>query len=267
MKIQHKLVIAVLILAALLFGATGGNIQWTQLVSGARHGTGTKGQSSDGTGTSGNCVRYDANGNVTDAGAACGVGSSPLTTKGDVYTYGSANARLAVGSNTQVLTANSAAANGVDWEAAGGFSNPMTTKGDVILGGASGTPQRLAVGSNTQCLTANSAATYGVDWEACGAGTTVTVANGTSALGTGAISSGACASTVSTAATGVATTDNIQADFNADPTGTTGYAPSTSGMLTIIKFPTSGHVNFDVCNNTGASITPGAVTLNWRVVR
>ena len=96
---------------------------------------------------------------------------------------------------------------------------------------------------------------------------TVTVANGTSTLGTSAISSGACASTVTTAASGVATTDDIIADFNANPTSTTGYSPSTSGMLTIIKWPTSGDVNFAVCNNTASSITPGAVTLNWRVVR
>lgn len=96
---------------------------------------------------------------------------------------------------------------------------------------------------------------------------TYTIANGTSALGTGAISSGACATVVTTSATGTATTDNIMADFNADPTGVTGYAPSSSGMLTIIKYPTSNNVNFKVCNNTAGSITPGAITLNWRVVR
>lgn len=96
---------------------------------------------------------------------------------------------------------------------------------------------------------------------------TYTVANGTSAMGTGAISSGACASVVTTTATGTATTDNIMADFNADPTSTTGYSPSSSGMLTIIKYPTANNVNFKVCNNTGSSITPGAATLNWRVVR
>ncbi len=96
---------------------------------------------------------------------------------------------------------------------------------------------------------------------------TLTIANGTSALGTSAISSGACATVVTTSATGTATTDNIQADFNTDPTSTTGYQASSNGMLTIIKYPTSGNVNFKVCNNTGASITPGAVTLNWRVVR
>ena len=158
---------------------------------------------------------------LTSSGGNClaGVGS-PLTTKGDLYTFAAANARLGVGTNAYVLTANSGATNGIDWEAPGACS-----------------------------------------------GCTRTIANGTSALGTSAISSGACASTVTTAASGVATTDNIQADFNADPTGTTGYSPSTAGMLTIIKYPTSGDVNFDVCNNTGSSITPGAVTLNWRVVR
>jgi hypothetical protein len=49
----------------------------------------------------------------TPAGGA----TSPLTTKGDLYTFATANARLPVGTNGQVLTANSGAANGVDWEA------------------------------------------------------------------------------------------------------------------------------------------------------
>jgi hypothetical protein len=94
---------------------------------------------------------------------------------------------------------------------------------------------------------------------------TTTIASGTSALGTSAIASGACATVVTTTATGTAATDNIQADFNADPTSTLGY--EAGAMLTIIKYPTSGNVNFKVCNNTGSSITPGAATLNWRVVR
>jgi hypothetical protein len=96
---------------------------------------------------------------------------------------------------------------------------------------------------------------------------TYTVASGTSALGTSAISSGACATVVTTAATGTATTDVISASFNGDPTGVTGYVPLSSGMLTIISYPTSGNVNFKVCNNTAGSITPGAITLNWRVAR
>lgn len=99
------------------------------------------------------------------------------------------------------------------------------------------------------------------------AGTTKTIASGTAVLGTSAIPSGTAATVVTVSATGVLTTDTIMADFNADPTATTGYAPSASGMLTIIKYPTANNVNFKVVNNTGASITPGAVTLNFRVVR
>lgn len=42
-------------------------------------------------------------------------GASPLTTKGDVFVYGSADARLPVGTDDQVLTADSAQALGVKW--------------------------------------------------------------------------------------------------------------------------------------------------------
>lgn len=96
---------------------------------------------------------------------------------------------------------------------------------------------------------------------------TVTVASGTATLGTGAIASGACAKAVTVAATAVATTDVIQATFNSDPTVITGYAPSATGSLDITSYPTTGNVNFKVCNSTGGSITPGAAKLNWRVVR
>jgi hypothetical protein len=47
-------------------------------------------------------------------------GSSPLTTKGDLYTYSTTDARLAVGTNGHVLTADSTAATGIKWAAAAG---------------------------------------------------------------------------------------------------------------------------------------------------
>jgi hypothetical protein len=97
---------------------------------------------------------------------------------------------------------------------------------------------------------------------------TQTIASGTLALNQTAIGSGACSAAQTAAAAGVATTDTIQIGFNGDPTGTTGYIPATAGMLTIIPYPTAGNINVKVCNNSSASITPGAVvTLNWRVVR
>jgi len=103
-------------------------------------------------------------------------------------------------------------------------------------------------------------------------GTPALIAAGTAALGTTSIGSAACATAVAGTATSgnaanILTTDVIQATFNGDPTGIVGYQPSTNGMLTIIPYPTAGAANFKVCNNTNASITPGAITLNWRVSR
>lgn len=117
----------------------------------------------------------------------------------------------------------------------------------------------------------------------------IAIASGTSALGTAQIASEDCATTVSTAASGVephnstctgsgtpatcctgsgtgtCAGDFIDWQFMSDPTSTTGY--TASGMLTIIQTATDGYVNFDVCNLTGSAITPGAMSLQWRVTR
>jgi hypothetical protein len=66
--------------------------------------------------TDGQALVYDDASGLWVPGSVSGGGSSPLTTKGDVYTHdGSTDARLAVGSDGQVLTADSAAANGIKW--------------------------------------------------------------------------------------------------------------------------------------------------------
>jgi hypothetical protein len=143
------------------------------------------------------------------------------------------------------------------------------TPGSGTIGGA-GT---LAISAGTEaqpsCVTVQSNGTNFrlVPYYAAAGGGTVTIASGTAALATAAIASAVCATAVTVTATGTATTDTLTASFNSDPTAVTGYIPATAGMLTIISYPTANAANFRVCNNTTASITPGAITLNWRVVR
>ena len=99
-----------------------------------------------------------------------------------------------------------------------------------------------------------------------------TVASGSLSLAMNAIASGSCQAVTagvvnSAAAVGVVTTDTIIFTPNASVKAVAGYTPSTNGGLTISAYPTAGYVNFDVCNWSGTSITPGPVTVNWRVSR
>ena len=88
---------------------------------------------------------------------------SKLTTKGDLLvTSGSALNRLAVGTNYQVLGADSAAANGVAWQSSS--ASLMTTKGDIVAASAANTPARLGVGTNTFSLVADSTQSTGLSW-------------------------------------------------------------------------------------------------------
>jgi hypothetical protein len=73
------------------------------------------------------------NGWVTVAFAGGEGGSSPLTTKGDIYVYSSADTRLPIGTNGQILSANSATATGLQW-----INPPTTTDPDAIHDNVSG---------------------------------------------------------------------------------------------------------------------------------
>lgn len=135
-------------------------------------------------------------------------GGGPLTTKGDLYTYSTTDARLGVGANNSFLVADSSTATGLRWRAALSLNNitdvnapdpndndvltwtgteweavtpapplplPTVAKGDLAVQSAT-TLVRLPVGSDGQALLADSTTTTGLRWGATGSGSGGTLA-------------------------------------------------------------------------------------------
>lgn len=93
------------------------------------------------------------------------INKSIIDAKGDLIA-GSANdtpARLPVGTNGQVLVANSATSTGLEW-AADPTSTVVDAKGDILVGTAADTVGRLPVGTNGQVLVADSSTGTGLAW-------------------------------------------------------------------------------------------------------
>lgn len=137
--------------------------------------------------------------------------------------------------------------------------------------GTSGATIPLLNGNNTYSGSANFTSTFQINgntmtFPAAAATLPRLVASGSSAMNTAAIASTTC-NTTTVAATNVVSTDVVGAGFNGATVAVTGYAPLTTGGLSIRPYASAGNVNFEVCNGTTASITPGAITLNWSVLR
>ena len=110
----------------------------------------------------------DTDSDVPTFTASAYVLNSLVTTKGDVIAASAAStpARLGVGTNGQVLKANSAAATGLEWAADVGIPDTLLdAKGDLIAASAADTAARLAVGSNGQVLVAASGEATGLIWQ------------------------------------------------------------------------------------------------------
>jgi hypothetical protein len=82
-----------------------------------------------------------------------GIQPTLLTTKGDIIvaTGDATLVRQGVGTNNQVLMADSAQADGVKW--ANEATATLTTTGDTLYASSANTPARLAIGSTGQVMT------------------------------------------------------------------------------------------------------------------
>lgn len=148
--------------------------------------------------------------------------------------------------------------------ATGAFS--LATGGNINLGGFS-SPLSVQTGGTVTLTLLDLTNGWTVTSATPSSGGAVT---GTTALHTSSISSGACqtvtaGSVNSSAATGATSASKIIWTPAASLQSVTGYQVSTSGALSIDAYPTSGFVNFNVCNWTAGSVTPGALTLNWEL--
>lgn len=173
--------------------------------------------------------------------------------------------------------------NFADYQTAAGASLwKIAIDGSVSVGQWLATKIGLAFGGTNADLSATGGTSQVLRQSSAGAAVTVSqlatsdlsdgssvvkkIASGAKALATSAISSNTCTTAQTATATGTATSDVVSASFASDPTGVTGYDPA-GDMLSIIFYPTSNTVNFKVCNKSASSITPGAISVNWSVLR
>ncbi len=132
-------------------------------------------------------------------------------------------------------------ATGVNLAHGTGSFSPLVRQADIVQGaGITVTPS-----GNTVTIAATGASG---------------IANIQVTLPTTAISANTCTTPATATMTGVATTSVFDTAFATNPNAVTGWG--ATGGLTFTAWPTANTLNWSVCNQTAASITPGAMTLN-----
>jgi hypothetical protein len=199
----------------------------------------------------------DANGGATTVG--CPSGSSPLTTKGDLYGFSTVNARVPVGADTYVLTADSTQALGVKWAAGGGGGS------GTVNGGTQWSPTYYAAtGTAVSGTTPFTGLQY---WPGSGAPAAATAAQVVAVIGSTAVANATSAAGLNgTALSGLAsgflyntTGTGIPTAANQANLGT--LINVTSGQA-IISGGTGAALTGKALAGTGAGITTGPASVN-----
>jgi hypothetical protein len=199
----------------------------------------------------------DANGGATTVG--CPSGSSPLTTKGDLYGFSTVNARVPVGADTYVLTADSTQALGVKWAAGGGEGS------GTVNGGTQWSPTYYAAtGTAVSGTTPFTGLQY---WPGSGAPAAATAAQVVAVIGSTAVANATSAAGLNgTALSGLAsgflyntTGTGIPTAANQANLGT--LINVTSGQA-IISGGTGAALTGKALAGTGAGITTGPASAN-----
>ena len=101
-----------------------------------------------------------------------------------------------------------------------------------------------------------------------GGGVTHTIAKGTFTLPATSLAAYSCGSVTSIAASGVSFNDVVNCSPNTDPTVGWGSFGDSEGIVCVVHaYPTTGYVNFRVCNTTANPGSPPNLTYNWQVLR
>ena len=197
------------------------------------------------------------------------VSTAIVDAKGDLLAATAADAltRLGVGTNGQVLTADSAEATGMKWAVAASPSSIPATiidaKGDLISATAADTPVRVAVGTNNQVLIADSAQASGLRWgsptnvipntivdvkgdliAASAADTVVRVAVG---------ANGQILTADSTQASGLSWTNPATSGIPAGIVDAKGDIIAATGADVVVRFPVGSNDNILIADSTTAT--------------